>query len=194
MKMFKFLDLFKKKQPCAIPTIKPNEKHKKDDKRQHELFLIELENLLISCNLFKDEYIKKYKNLYKTYKAFTGKDHLLLSKQPYFIESLTAEAQQLKLNQVKKYAKNIVLLANCRAYTKVTLDRFIEDNLFQEITLIFPNNDLICEAVISQKKKYHNKKMLIAKAPIFPLTSCIKCPACYQGIMYKPYIEIKGSI
>lgn len=188
--MFKFLELFKKKQPNAIPTIKPTAIHKKDDKRQHDLFLTELENLLASSNFFKVQYIKKYWTLYKTYKAFTGKDHNLLSKQPYFLESLTDEAQQFKKNEIKSYAKNIILLANRRAYAKVTLNRFKEDNLFQEVTLIFPKNELICEIMIAQKRKYHNKTMTISKVPIFPLTSCIKCPACHLGIMYKPYIKI----
>lgn len=194
--MFKFLDLFKKKSN-PIPTIKATAQHKIDDKRQHEIFLTELEKLLVFSELFKDDYISKYKSLYKTYKAFTGKDHTLISKQPYFIESLIDQAKQFQKSDIRRYTKNIVLLANQRAYAKVTLNRFMQDNLFQEVTLIFPNNNLICQTVIDQKKKFHNKRVLISKAPIFPLITCIKCPRChpcYHGIMYKPYIEIKGSI
>ena len=187
--MFKFLDLFKKKSN-PIPTIKATAQHKIDDKRQHEIFLTELEDLLTSSNLFKAQYIKQYKSLYKPYKAFTGKDHALFSKQPYFIESLSEEAQKLKKNDVKKYSKNIVFLASRRAYARVTLDRFKQDNLFKEVTLIFPENDLICETVIAQKKMYNKKTMPISKAPIYPLKSCIRCPSCSQGIIYKPYIKI----
>lgn len=188
--MFKFLEMFKKKQPNTIPTVKPTTIHKKDDKTQHDLFLTELENLLGSSNFFKVQYVKKYWSLYKTYKAFTGKNNNLLSKQPYFLESLTDEAHRFKKNEIKRYAKNIILLANRRAYAKVTLNRFKEDNLFQKVTLIFPKNELICEIMIAQKMKYHNKMMSISKVPIFPLTTCIKCPSCHLGIMYKPYMKI----
>ncbi|MFX6031687.1 hypothetical protein ABTE99_19120, partial [Acinetobacter baumannii] len=89
---------------------------------------------------------------YKAYKAFTGKDHTLLSKQPYFIESLRSEERQLKKNEIKRYSKNIVLLASRRAVARVTLDRFHKDKLFNEVILIFPTNDLICETVIAQKR------------------------------------------
>jgi len=189
-KMFKFLDLFKKKQASPIPTIKPNTKHKIDDKRQHGFFLIELENLLTSSNFFKNQYIINYLDLYKTYKAFTGKDHSLLSKQTYFIESLTDEAQQYKKQELKNYAKNIVGIANRRAFAKTNLMRLEEDKLVKEVILIFPNNDLICKNVIAQKKQYHNKRMSISKAPIFPLQSCIKCSSCSFGITYKPHITL----
>lgn len=190
--MFKFLNLFKKENP--IPTIKATAKHKLDDKRQHKFFLTELENLLTESKLFKVQYIKKYVNLYKAYHAFTGKDHSLIMQQPYFIESLTDETQQYKKTEIKRYTKNIIAIANRRSYTKTTLKRFEEDNLFQQVTLIFPKNELICEKVITQKKVFHNKKTLITKAPILPLTSCIKCPSthhCSLGIAYKPYIELK---
>ncbi|ENW32850.1 hypothetical protein F922_03785, partial [Acinetobacter baumannii NIPH 201] len=50
--MFRFLDLFKKK-PNPIPTIKATTQHKVDDRKKHEIFLTELEDLLISSNLFK---------------------------------------------------------------------------------------------------------------------------------------------
>lgn len=182
--MFKFLNLFKKE---SIPTIKATAQHKIDDRRQHEIFLIELEELL--SNLFKTPYIKQYKSLYKPYKAFTSKDNTLLSKQPYFMDSLREDIQQLKKNEVKKYSKNIVSLASRRAYIKVMLDRFKVDDLYKEVTLIFPRNDLICATVIAHKKMYNNKTMPISKAPIYPLKSCIECPSCYQGIVYKPYIK-----
>lgn len=185
--MFKFLDLFKKKS-VPIPVIKATTQHKIDDKKQHELFLIELDALL--PKLFKTEYVKNYKALYKSYKAFTGKDNTLLSKQPYFIESLRDDVQQIKKNEVKKYSKNIILLSSCRAYTMVMLDRLKVDNLVKEVTLIFPKNDLICETVIAQKKIYNNKTMPISKVPIYPLKSCIKCSSCYLGIMYKPYTKL----
>lgn len=189
MNMFRFLDLFKKK-PNPIPTIKVTTQHKVDDRKKHEIFLTELEDLLISSNLFKAEYIKQYKNLYKAYKAFTGKDHTLLSKQPYFIESLRSEERQLKKNEIKRYSKNIVLLASRRAVARVTLDRFHKDKLFNEVILIFPTNDLICETVIAQKRIYNNKVISISKAPIYPLKSCIRCPACHLGIHYKPNIRL----
>lgn len=187
--MFKFLDLFKKK-PTSIPSIKATQQHKKDDKRQHEIFLTELEDLLNFSNLFKPKYINKYKNLYKNYMEFTGKDPSLIYKQPYLIESLTEEAQNLNKNELNKYLKNIVLLASRRAATEVKLNRFESDNLFKEVTLIFPKNDLICKKVLEQKKLLNKKSVLISKAPIYPLKTCITCPSCYLGITYKPNIKL----
>ncbi|MBJ8424346.1 hypothetical protein I6M74_20965 [Acinetobacter bereziniae] len=186
--MFKFLDLFKKKPLNEIPTIKPTTEHKKDDKEQHELFLVELENILVSSNFFKKKYVIKYKNLYKSYKSFTGKDHSLLEKQSFFLESLTDEAQQFTKREVKLYAKNIILLASQRANKKVMLNRFKESG-FQEVTLVFPRNELICETMLGKKKKYNNKTISILKAPIFPLITCMKCSTCYQGITYKPFFK-----
>ena len=187
--MFEFLNLFKKKKTNPIPTIKANAKHKRDDKRQHELFLTELESLLVSSEFFKDQYIKPYMNLYKSYKAFAGKDTSLISKEPCFTNSLTEDAQKLKKNEIKKYSGMIILLATQRAYNKVNLERLVEDKIAKEIKLIFTRDNFLCETMIKQKKKFNNKKMAISKAPIFPLTSCIRCPSCHFVVTYKPCID-----
>lgn len=188
--MFGFLKLFKRKQFNAIPTIKPTAIHKKDDKKGHDLFLVELENLLVRSKLFKAQYIQKYISLYKSYKAFMRKDSNLLGKQPFFLESLSDDALQFKNNEIRKYSKNIVLIANRRAMANVTLERFKKDNLFDKVILYFPENKLICETMLTEKSKYHKKIVTISKAPIFPLITCVRCNSCHLGISYKPYIKI----
>lgn len=185
--MFNFSSWFKKESNLKIPTIHATQEHKTDDKKQHTQFLLELEDGLKESSIFQLKYIKEYLTLYKKYESFTGKDNRLIEQSSNFSESLTELAKTYKKNEIKKYVRNIIGIANRRSYTKVQLERYVLDDMTKKVQLTFPQNDLLCGHLILEKKKYHNKIIPINKAPIFPLNTCFKCQACHLGISYRPY-------
>jgi len=188
--MFDFLKIFNKGNSAPIPTIRATKAHKADNKKEHSIFLSNLEELLKASNLFKSEYIKRYVKLYMPYKPFMGHDLTLIIKQTYFLESLTEEAKKYKNNEVKKYVKNIIVISSNRASSKVSIERLQVDGLVRKIVFHFPNNDQICESLKLEKKKYNKKEISVFSAPVFPLSTCIKCSGqCRVGVFYKSVID-----
>lgn len=185
--MFKFLDILKKKKTVEIPTIKATKQHKIDDKKQHDLFLSELKEILINSKLFKLEYIPMYVNLYKKYVPFQGKDFTLIQKQSYFFNSLIDESGYKK-TEIKKYAKNLAVIAQRRATHQINLDRYLLTGI-KKVEVYFSNNETTCKDMIKYRKRIDKKVLPIAKAPIFPLVTCFKCSSCSIDAAYKPIIE-----
>jgi hypothetical protein len=174
-------EFFKKKEKIGIPTIKANADHKKDDKEQHKLFLIEFNDLLESTNIFKPEYIKKYVGLYKKYEPFTGRSNKV-HQQSYFEESLLDPALK---KEAKKLVELMIFIAEQRAYNQVDLNR--KKTLASKVVLKFPKNSVCCSELLKYKKKFDNKSVLITKAPIFPLKSCINCGCAHPNLTIVSY-------
>lgn len=178
---------FKKKEKISIPTIKVTAKHKKEDKEKHKLFLIELNDLLKSSNIFKSEYIKEYVNLYKKYEPFTGKNSKLIHQQSCFGESLLNPSLK---KEGKKLVELIIFIANRRAYNQIDLNR--KKELVSKVIIQFPKNSSCCNNLLKYKKKFKNRSIPIANAPIFPLKSCINCGCDHPSLMpfiYQPDIH-----
>jgi len=158
------------------------------DKIQHDLFLSELKNILSYSKIFKPEYIPVYIDLYKKYVPFQGKDFTLIQKQSYFFSSLIDQSYYKK-TEIKKYAKNIVSIAQRRAVHQVNLDRYLSNGI-KKVEIYFSLPESKCPDMIKHKKKINRKVFLIEKAPIFPLITCFKCSSCPINTAYKPIIEI----
>ena len=173
---------FFKREKNSTQTINANADHKKDDKDIHNLFLEELTDLLKASKVFKPEYIKKYVGLYKKYEPFKGKKYGLIQKQVDFEESLLDVS---KKKEVKELLDNVFFIAQRRAYNQVDLIR--KKTLASKVIIKFPKDSGCCSDLLKYKKKFENKAILINKAPIFPLKSCINCGCNDQRLMNFTY-------